>query len=42
MIEVQPMKEELDIIDEVINDYKNNIKNLEKEQKEKKEELEKF
>ena len=36
------MKEELDIIDEVINDYKNNIKNLEKEQKEKKEELEKF
>ena len=36
MIEIQPIKKEVDIIDEVINDYKNEIKNLEKEQKEKK------
>ena len=42
MIEVQPIKEELEIIDEVINDYKIEIKNLEKEQKEKKDELEKL
>jgi hypothetical protein len=36
MIEVQPIEKELAIIDEVINDYKNEIINLEKEQKEKK------
>jgi hypothetical protein len=39
MIEVQPIEKELTIIDEVINDYKNEIINLEKEQKEKKDEL---
>ena len=39
MIEVQPIEKELAIIDEVINDYKNEIINLEKEQKEKKDEL---
>ena len=40
IIEIQPIKEELDIIEEIIKNYKNKIDNLKKEKKMKMEKLE--